>query len=250
MFINALLAKIYERLKNSMINDNEICSEIPNLLLLDDSLKTILDSLPYYAILLDEDHKIVFANKAVVRYKNDMHCSQFVGEYCPNVMHGINSPIKECPLIQSLATSKIVEKEVYDEKNESWVSSAIYPTGLETDRGKKIFLHTIQDITETKAVLEHRKQIISKLSRLSESSIIAITRIVEKRDAYTYGHQKKVSTIAYKIAKELGLNKNIAKGVKMAGMLHDVGKIGVPIKILSKPGRAQSKRTRDNRNTS
>ena len=118
-----------------------------------------------------------------------------------------------------------------------WIKESIYPTGIKTEDGSDIFLQIIRDVTSKYEDQMQIKQSLSKLSQLTESSIVAITRIVEKRDGYTSGHQIKVGRISKLIATELGMDENECKGIRIAGMLHDVGMVGVPIKIISKPGR-------------
>jgi len=67
-------------------------------------------------------------------------------------------------------------------------------------------------------------------------TIKAIARTVETRDAYTAGHQRRTTEIARAIAFEMGLSKQLIDGIRMAGVIHDLGKISVPAEILSKPG--------------
>jgi putative methionine-R-sulfoxide reductase with GAF domain len=70
-----------------------------------------------------------------------------------------------------------------------------------------------------------------------EDAIEAIAATVEMRDPYTAGHQRRVAQLAEVIATKLGLTPERIHGIRLAGMVHDVGKIGVPAEILSKPGR-------------
>ncbi len=67
-------------------------------------------------------------------------------------------------------------------------------------------------------------------------TIQAMAMTVEKRDPYTAGHQRRVANLARAIAKEMGLSKEQIAGIRMAGIIHDLGKISVPAEILSKPG--------------
>ncbi len=60
---------------------------------------------------------------------------------------------------------------------------------------------------------------------------------VESRDPYTAGHQQRVANLARAIAQEMGLPRDRVDGIRMAGVIHDVGKVSVPAEILSKPGR-------------
>ena len=61
--------------------------------------------------------------------------------------------------------------------------------------------------------------------------------MVEIRDPYTSGHQKQVAELSYIIAKKLGLSESQISLIRIAGLIHDLGKITVPAEILSKPGK-------------
>jgi putative nucleotidyltransferase with HDIG domain len=58
---------------------------------------------------------------------------------------------------------------------------------------------------------------------------------VEMRDPYTAGHQKKSADLARALATEMGLPKDRIDGIRMAGIIHDIGKLSIPAEILSKP---------------
>lgn len=67
--------------------------------------------------------------------------------------------------------------------------------------------------------------------------VAALASIVEMRDPYTAGHQRRVADLAVGIAKVMGLPEQTVEGIRLGGMIHDIGKIRVPAEILSKPGR-------------
>ncbi|MBT6984006.1 MAG: HD domain-containing protein, partial [Rhodospirillaceae bacterium] len=73
-------------------------------------------------------------------------------------------------------------------------------------------------------------------NRFLYQTISAFATLVQYRDAYTSGHQQNVSDLARSIATELGLSRNQIEGVRIAGTLHDIGKIAVPMAILAKAG--------------
>jgi len=75
----------------------------------------------------------------------------------------------------------------------------------------------------------------AKLQETLEGIIKVIAQTVECRDPYTAGHQRRVAEIACAMAEEMGYPENHVKGIRMAGMIHDLGKISVPAEILSKP---------------
>lgn len=74
------------------------------------------------------------------------------------------------------------------------------------------------------------------LARTLQGTVRAMAAVTEIRDPYTAGHQQRVSELAGAIAGELGLSADDTEGLRIAGLLHDVGKVYVPIQILAKPG--------------
>ena len=91
-----------------------------------------------------------------------------------------------------------------------------------------------------KVVAERTKALqitLNDLQNAMEGIIQAMAKTVEMRDPYTAGHQRRVSTLACTIAQEMNLSKSRIQGIKMAGNIHDLGKISVPAEVLSKPTR-------------
>ena len=81
------------------------------------------------------------------------------------------------------------------------------------------------------------KNTLNDLQKAMNGIIEAMGLTVETRDPYTAGHQRRVAEIACAIATEMGLSMHQVEGVRMAGLIHDIGKIAVPAEILSKPGK-------------
>ena len=95
------------------------------------------------------------------------------------------------------------------------------------------------EVSETKRqqVEEELKQTSEKLRRAMRGTIYAMALAVEVRDPYTAGHQRKVADLACAIAREMGLSEDQIEGISLAGAIHDVGRIYIPVEILSKPSR-------------
>jgi len=81
------------------------------------------------------------------------------------------------------------------------------------------------------------KKNIQKLQNAQEQTVAALASTTEIRDPYTSGHQNNVTKIACSIAEHMGLSAELIRGLRIAGLLHDIGKISVPAEILSKPGK-------------
>jgi PAS domain S-box-containing protein/putative nucleotidyltransferase with HDIG domain len=100
------------------------------------------------------------------------------------------------------------------------------------------YLHGIMvDITERKNFEHSLEQLNSSLRRSVDGAIRAMSYTVESKDPYTAGHESRVSDIAGAIAEEMRLPMEQIEGIRVAGLIHDVGKIAVPAEILSKPGK-------------
>jgi len=94
-----------------------------------------------------------------------------------------------------------------------------------------------RDVTQRRAADEQVQATIKKLETTVESVIQAISLTVEMRDHYTAGHQKRVNQLACAIAREMHLPMERLQVIRVAGLLHDFGKIFVPTEILIKPGK-------------
>ncbi len=220
-----------------MSYNKEQHSDPRNIFKLDENLRKVLNSLPYHASLISQSFHVLFANDAIIKENQSFDSVSIIGQKCHSVVSGGKTPETKCPLIESLLTDEIEQREVYVDERKIWIKETIYPTGIKTEDGSSVFLQIVRDITHKYNAQTKIIHSLEKLNQLTESSIVAITRIVEKRDGYTSGHQIKVGRISKLIATELGMDENQAKGIRIAGMLHDVGMVGVPIKIISKPGK-------------
>ncbi|MFH1079219.1 MAG: HD domain-containing phosphohydrolase [Pseudomonadota bacterium] len=92
-----------------------------------------------------------------------------------------------------------------------------------------------RDITERKEAEEELQQTLETLRNAFGTTIQVMVSAVEVRDPYTAGHQVRSADLAQAIAGEMGLPQEKIDGVRMAGSIHDIGKLSVPAEILSKP---------------
>jgi len=101
--------------------------------------------------------------------------------------------------------------------------------------GKPAFLVVAQDITKYKQAESELGGALEKVRVTLGATVQAITEIVEQREPYTAGHQRRVADLGVAIASELGYPADQIEGIRMAGLLHDLGKISIPAEILTKP---------------
>ncbi len=92
----------------------------------------------------------------------------------------------------------------------------------------------VQDRNDAMVALQNN---LDKFQRAMVGIVQAISMAIELRDPYTAGHQLRVAELACAIARELKLDEDAVYGLRMASVLHDLGKITVPAEILTRPGR-------------
>ncbi|MDD5168153.1 MAG: PAS domain S-box protein [Syntrophales bacterium] len=93
----------------------------------------------------------------------------------------------------------------------------------------------VRDITDRKQAAEELNRTIDNLRKAIGTTIQVMVSAVEVRDPYTAGHQIRSADLARAIAMEMGLPQEKIEGIRLAGSIHDIGKLAVPAEMLSKP---------------
>ena len=83
----------------------------------------------------------------------------------------------------------------------------------------------------------HRARLMEEVERLFFDVMKAIASLIDAKDGYTHKHSERVAQFGVRIARHLGFDADSRAVVELSGLLHDVGKIGVPDAILNKPGK-------------
>jgi PAS domain S-box-containing protein len=100
--------------------------------------------------------------------------------------------------------------------------------------GERLFVF-IRDISRRKQAEEAQRQSAEKLVSAMNSTIEAIAMTVEMRDPYTAGHQRRVTRLACAIATRMNLPEDQISGLRLASLIHDIGKVRIPTEILTNP---------------
>ncbi len=131
---------------------------------------------------------------------------------------------------------KSYETQLYrKDKSLIWVSMSI--TAFRDNTGEMVYHGIMEDITPKKKLEQERQSSLQSLRKSLGATIKAMSATVEARDPYTAGHQRRVSDLARSIATEMKLSRDQIDCIRLAGMIHDLGKISVPSEILTKPTR-------------
>ncbi|TRZ54414.1 PAS domain S-box protein, partial [bacterium] len=138
-------------------------------------------------------------------------------------------------LLTGEQTSYRFEKR-YIHKNGNIVWVDLSTTLLRDEQATLLYLITnIVDITKRKQSEKQLKDTLESLRKAVGVTIQVLASAVETRDPYTSGHQTRSADLARTIAIEMGLPQDKIDAIRMAGSIHDIGKLSIPAEILSKP---------------
>jgi len=129
-----------------------------------------------------------------------------------------------------VARSGIPETIEFDFKSQGkWLFIAVYSTEPST------FIAVFEDISERRQAVEALQLSAARLRRTVEGTVEAMGATIAARDPYTAGHEKRVTELAVAIAADMDRDEAAIESVRLAGLVHDVGKLTVPAEILNKP---------------
>ena len=148
----------------------------------------------------------------------------------PNEFHKVREILRRDGSIKSYET-QLYRKD----KIRIWVSMSI--TAIQDNKGGVVYHGIVEDITPKKKLEQERQASLQSLRKSLGATIKAMSATVEARDPYTAGHQRRVSDLARSIATEMNLSRDQIDCIRLAGIIHDLGKISVPSEILTKPTR-------------
>ena len=90
---------------------------------------------------------------------------------------------------------------------------------------------------EQRRVEEELRGDYERLRGMFEDTVKVLASVVDLRDPYTAGHQRRVAQLSCAIARGMGLSEERVEGLRITGLVHDIGKVNVPSEILSRPGK-------------
>jgi uncharacterized domain HDIG len=113
------------------------------------------------------------------------------------------------------------------------VTNALHRRGLEVQN--RLYQENLGKMVQERT--EELRTTLNDLRKAMQGIVHAMVLTIESRDPYTAGHQQRVTQLASALAQEMGLSEKEVEGIKMASLIHDIGKISIPAEILSKPGK-------------
>lgn len=180
--------------------------------------------------------RMCFANPHIPRYSGYTD-DELIGTKILNFVHPEDREQVKTYAREMLAGQRTVPYEYRIIAKSGEVKWLLETVTSITYRGQQAVLGNTMEITDRKEAEEALNRALVRLHRATSSIIEVIVMAVESRDPYTAGHQKRVSALAGAIAREMGYPPEDCEAIRMAGAIHDLGKISIPAEILSMPRR-------------
>ncbi len=195
--------------------------------------RATFDAMKEAISVTDLEGRIMRANKTMSIMVNK-NFKEILGNTCRDLLLDTEHPQDICPLERAKLSKK---REIRIFKTGDKFIECIVDPILDENNNVISTVHILTDITNIKKSEEEIKESLSRIKRTFEQTIKALSLLVEVRDPYTSGHQKRVLETAVAIAKDLGLTGKAIEAIRLASLIHDIGKISIPASILSKPGK-------------
>lgn len=197
-------------------------------------LKTTFDSIDDAVITTDSHGQIKSLNKSACSLMGSGIDSLF-GQDFHKTVNIIKTETKES--INLFSGKDSIIREAVLNGPQGIVPVSVNISGIEEKENVVGKVVVLRDISELKKSEDALKKSLTQLRRTFDETVVALTAMSEKRDPYTSGHQQRVAELACRIAAKMKLSTEEINSIRIAGILHDVGKISIPAEILSKPTR-------------
>jgi putative two-component system response regulator len=133
---------------------------------------------------------------------------------------------------------RVVDEVLHDARSDATMRFAsLDETSFNEQHVATVNLELAGKVGELEAANERLRDNEARAQAMLDGVVATISKMVEYRDPYTTGHERRVGDLATAIGRMLGMDGPALDGLRIGGYLHDVGKIALPTEILAKPGR-------------
>lgn len=196
-------------------------------------LKATIQAMPDLLFLMDKhgNYLRVYSSESNLLFKSP---AELIGKNIKEVIPKNEADIWSSAISEAMHSGVSHGKEILLNvpAGQKWFELSISKQVLTT--GEINFIVISRDITARKDHEDQLNQYAKELEGSMSSTLKVLSKMIELRDPYTAGHQKRVGTIARDIAKEMGWEDRDCKNLELVGLVHDIGKIAIPLEILTK----------------
>lgn len=192
-------------------------------------IDTLINNTPIAYIIMDNLNRIHFVNDSFLKLRN-LERDKTVGELCYNISNG-GKHCPYCAISQAMETgckTMLQRKDVLPNGTVRYIDDYAIPLYRDNRTGLTYLLEIMVNRSE-------EMQILEQCNKDLESLVKALVLILEAKDCYTAKHSQNVQKYATKIARQLNLSETEVFHISIAALLHDIGKLQIPLNIINKP---------------
>ncbi|MEC9488462.1 MAG: HD domain-containing phosphohydrolase [Halanaerobium sp.] len=193
-------------------------------------MEYVLNLLPEVAFFINFNFEIKWANLRAAEYLK-VAKKELPGRYCYQLAHGLDAPCSHCMIKKAVMTGNVQIGEIETPDGEIWLTHLI-PI---QDKGILNLSKNISDKKRREQMEKELERQLIDMKKMVEGTVHALGKSVSARDPYTSGHQRQVAKLAVAIGEKMNLSEKRLNNLKFAALIHDIGKLRVPIEILTKP---------------
>ncbi|CCO23164.1 HD domain-containing phosphohydrolase [Maridesulfovibrio hydrothermalis] len=199
-------------------------------------LTTTFNSIGDAVITTDKYGKIKSVNTAATHLMGTTIESLYGHDFIDKINIVTPQTFKPIKLFDDYKSGSIIDDAVLKTKRRITPVS-VNVSSIEDKNNSIGTVIVLRDISQLKNSEVALKNSLKQLRRTFEETVVSLTSMSEKRDPYTSGHQQRVAELACRIAMKMNMSIEEINSIRIAGILHDIGKISIPAEILSKPTR-------------
>jgi len=228
-------ARLFEEVRKEITERKQTEENMKNI---KDELQMIMDSVPAIIFYKDTEGRIIRANKTLANSLK-IPIKDIVGKTAEDLFpkeQAENMRKDDKEVIISGKPKRNIIQPYTTPNGLRWLTTDNIP--YKDKKGKVTgVIGLAKDITVQRKAEQKLQQTFQRLKKTMDATIDTMSKMIEAKDPYTSGHQHRVCQLAVPLAQELGLSEDKIEGIRIASLIHDIGKIGLPTEILSKPSK-------------
>ena len=201
----------------------------------EERFRSLAERVPGFVSIKDSDQRYVYLN-SLLGARIDGGEEAWLGKRPAEVWEPDEAVVSSASADRALAGEKVDEIIQLRRGDETRHFHALHFPILREGEPPLVGGLMIDVSDQVEAEAEVRRQ-AEQLRRTVEGAVLALSQVVETRDPYTAGHERRVAELATVLGRELGMEGAELDGLRLGSLIHDIGKISVPAEILAKPGR-------------
>ena len=201
----------------------------------EERFRSLAERVPGFVSIKDSDHRYVYLN-SMLGARVGSGEEAWLGKRPEEVWEPDEAAVSSASAERALAGEKVDEVIQLRRGDETRHFHALHFPILR-DGERPLVGGLMIDVTDQVEAQEEVRRQADQLRRTVEGTVLAMSLVVETRDPYTAGHERRVAELATAIGLEMGMDGAELDGLRLGSLIHDIGKISVPAEILAKPGR-------------